>query len=219
MQATTDITDVKVARISALQAVTVALITAIGAAFTGYIARGAGEKPPAIQVVPVPDQITKTSKLADSSSPGISILKDISIFDLRSWRQVPPDQVDKRYSPVNYINYLHVKKTRPEKRLIAHYATGGSAIDLRCITHGAKIYLREDPEEHAGSEVKEYAVEVDIEDVPVGKEFLVVIEATYWNSFQDPLNESASTYTDDDIDELNELALIILLPESKTLKG
>jgi hypothetical protein len=102
---------------------------------------------------------------------------------------------------------------------MAHYATSGSAIDLRCITQEAQILQQATPVEHAGQQVKEYEVDVNIADVPIGKEFLIVIEGTYWNSFQNLTQESASTYTDEDIAQLDELSLFVLLPENKVLKG
>ena len=46
-----------------------------------------------------------------------------------------------------------------------------------------------------------------------------MIEGTFWNSFQNLTQESASTYTDKDIAQLDELSLFVLLPENKVLKG
>jgi hypothetical protein len=214
---------ITIARITAVQAIFVALIGVIGSGLTGYFAylvaaRNDPDKKPST-VVPPPKDVKTVPKIGESGGEGILLLKDISIFDLRAWKEVPPSEANIRFSPVNYINYLHVKKTRPTNVYRAHYATSGVAIDLRCITHQANILLQATPIEHAGAKMKEYAVEVNVENVPVDQEFLIVNEGTYWNSFQDLQRESASTYTDTEIDQLDELALIVLLPESRPFKN
>lgn len=205
---------VQLARIAAWQAVVVALITALG----GYLvarASTSAQAAPASTVVPEP-AVTTVPSLPSGTDAAFELLRDMSIFDLRSWREVPAEAMDSRFSPANYINYLHVKKIRPADTYVAHYGTSGYAVDLRCITHRAKVLRREDTEdEHE----KEYAIEVDVSDMPLNTEFLIVIEATYWNGFQGPADEWAATYTDDDIRELGELGLIVLLPESKPFKS
>lgn len=147
-----------------------------------------------------------------------NLLKDISIFDLRGWKPVPADKLNERYSPANYINYLHIKKTRPLDSIVIHYATSGYDIDLRCITHNYKNYQQDTTtKEHKGQ--KSYGIAIDVSSVPLNEEFLVVVEATYWNGFRDITKESASTYTDAEITGLNELDLIILLPYDKPVNS
>ena len=162
-------------------------------------------------VVP-PPAVTPVAKLKEPEGDAFRLLRDISIFDLRSWKIVPPTLRSERISPVNYINYLHVKKIRDADTFIAHYSTSGSAIDLRCITHNANITQKRISDPVAN---KSYAVEVDVSSVPLNREFMIVIEGTYWNSFQNAEEETAGTYIDPDGKELEELALIVLLPESK----
>lgn len=215
---------VTLAKITAVQAIAVALIAVLGtgiSGITGYII--AKEKSPAAPVVttvvPPNSNIKTVPKLNEESDEGFQTLRDISVFDLRGWKQVLPSETNPRVSPANYINYLHVKKTHEAKIYRAHYDTSGTAIDLRCITHEAQILQEAIPIEHEGQKVKEYEVDVNIEDIPIDKEFLIVIEGTYWNSFQNLSEESASTYTDKDIVQLDELSVFILLPENKPLKG
>ncbi len=166
----------------------------------------------------VPEQ-KKT--LVDSLPPATygqyALLKDISIFDLRGWKPIPKDSTNQKYSPANYINYLHVKKTKPIDKIVAHYSTGGFDIDLRCITHNYKPY-EEDPKSSEHPNQKNYGIEIDVSNYPLNQEFLIVIEATYWNGFNNIIKESASTYTDEEIAGLQELALIILLPYDKPIK-
>jgi hypothetical protein len=169
------------------------------------------------QVVPPVEAKNVSALPKQSGDEDFALLKDISVFDLRSWRPVPADQLATRYSPVNYINYLHVRKKRAESgRYIAHYSTKGYALDLRCVTHPASIVRAESPD-HPGETT--YAIEVDVDRERVDSEFLVVIEATFWNGFNDPKESTASTYTDRDITPLGELALVVLFPESKPFKS
>jgi hypothetical protein len=88
---------------------------------------------------------------------------------------------------------------------------------MRCITHNATIFKEDKPGEHDGE--KRYAVEVDLSEVSLNEEFLIVIEATYWNGFSNLFREDASTNVDGETEELKELSLIIFLPESKPFKS
>src|SRR5262249_52460688 len=62
----------------------------------------------------VPHQVKEKVKVLPPETSGKYVLyKDISIFDLRGWKPVPPERMNEEYSPANYINYLHIKKTQP----------------------------------------------------------------------------------------------------------
>lgn len=210
--------EVKVARMAAWQAILVALITAVG----GYLVATLGVRSSSTEKAPVvpPPEVKTVEQLPAGTDEEFELLRDMSIFDLRSWKEVPGGAKDTRYSPANYINYLHVKKLRPANKYVAHYATSGYAVDLRCITHQAAVLKRESPQDHPAEDAtKEYAIEVDVSDMPLNVEFLIVIEATYWNGFQGLMEEWAATYTDADISKLGELGLIVLLPEGKPFKS
>ncbi len=65
-------------------------------------------------VVPPPKNLTVVPELNEPEGDAFRLLRDISIFDLRAWKPVPPALMKtQRVSPVSYINYLHVKKVRP----------------------------------------------------------------------------------------------------------
>jgi hypothetical protein len=214
--------DVKKARIKMWQAIVVAAITTIGGGIFGYAIKKTGSETANKQLsvsVPINNTVTIVDKLPDeNNAEDYMLLKDISIFDLRQWRFTPDSCLNKRYSPANYTNYLHVKKTKPLDKIVIHYATSGYAIDMRCITHAYTVEQRKKPIEHAGEKVKEYAMTVDVSNVDIGKEFLIVVEATYWNGFNDVNKNDASTYTDEEINGLNELGLIVFFPDRKPFK-
>jgi hypothetical protein len=163
----------------------------------------------------VPEQKKETVKrLPDETSGMYMLMKDISIFDLRGWKPVPADKINEKYSPANYINYLHIKKTKKLDTIVIHYATSGYDIDIRCITHNYKNYVEDTAtSDHKGQ--KSFGIAIDVSDVPLDEEFLVVVEATYWNGFRNLTSENALTYTNQEITGLNELDLIVLMPYDK----
>jgi hypothetical protein len=166
-------------------------------------------------VVP-PTATVKTKELPPEVDAGFMLLRDISVWDLRGWVTVPTERMMDRISPAHYLNYIHVKKVSAQAIYTVHYWTGGSAIDLRCITHNAKIYEKTSADIHS-QPGHEYAIEIDVTAAPLNEEFLIVIEGTYWNAFQMD-KESAETYTDADIGALGELGLIVLFPLDKPFK-
>ena len=168
------------------------------------------------QTVPqvVPTQVAKLPA-ETSDDADFDLLKDISVFDLRGWKPVPADAKDSRYSPANYTNYLHLRKKTAAKTYVIRFGTTGYAIDARSMSHSGTLYTtatKKDPE------LKEYALEVDVSSEPIGKDFLLVIEGTYWNGFSNPEKEFASTYTNKDMMSLGELGLLVLFPEQKPFK-
>ena len=214
---------VKAAKVGMWQAVIVALITTVGAGFIGYFSANnkSGEQQKTEKpVVVVPLQNSNlVKKLPEESNEDLyELIKDISIFDLRQWKQTPDSLKNTRYSPANYTNYLHLRKTKPLDKIVIHYGTSGTAIDMRCITNAFEFYQKDKPTIHDSISYKEYALVVDIGAMPLNKEFLIVVEATYWNGFSSMNSEDASTYTDEEIHGLDELGLIVFFPESKPFK-
>jgi hypothetical protein len=164
-------------------------------------------------VVP-PVNAQAIDKTTPNSDLDFRVIRDISVFDLRSW--TPTTKNDARYSPANYINYLTVRKIREARQFRAQYATTGYAIDLRCVSHKFQLYRVESNDE---TKTKTYEIAINVSDLPINSEFLIVIEGTYWNGFRNVSEESASTYTTNDIDLLQELSLILLLPKDKPIQS
>jgi hypothetical protein len=188
------------------------VVVAVGA-FAHEIGRGGQDGVP---IVPRAETV-RAAELPSGTNSDFELLRDMSVWDLRGWREVPENKRQERISPAHFLNYLHVKKRQSVATYTAHYATGGLAIDLRSITHSAKIYERAVPQDHKGE--REYAVEVDVSGMATGAEFLIVIEATYWNGFQGAAGDDAATYADSDIGSLGELGMIVLFPENKRFSG
>jgi hypothetical protein len=147
------------------------------------------------------------------------VLQDVSVFDLRFWKPGPAGDTLTRTSPVNYSDYLRLTKTRDTDRFVGHYSTSGSAIDFRCITHACHVVrcIAAACIEHPGE--RQYALVADVSKEIPGQEFLLLIEATYWNGFPTSSTESAQTYTDRDVDRLTDLRLDVVLPDEKPFTG
>ena len=216
---------VRAAKIGVAGTIGAAIIAAAASFFGGmYTAKANEKKPPTpiqinLNTVPPATNVKQVQDLPeDPDDTDFETLRDVSVFDLRGWKQLAPNEQNPRSSPANYINYLHVKKIRPAKLYKAHYHTSGSGIDLRCMTHSFEILEKQKAEQHSKEGGHEYEMDVNVEDMPVGKEFLVVIEATYWNSFQGLAGDDASTYTDTDIHQMQELSLFVLFPDTKPFK-
>jgi hypothetical protein len=214
----------ELAKISMRQAIIVALITTVGGVLTGYFAsvglRNKEEKPPAIAVVPDQKPVEVDELPKESNDDDYELIKDISIFDLRNWKYTPEEDKNTKYSAVNYTNYLHVKKLKPINFITAHYSTSGYGIDMRCITHPAPVFKKKEVPDafHDKPNDKEYAIQIDVSKVEVGKEFLIVVEATYWNAFNDQNKNDASTYTGKEVKGMQELGLIVFFPDNKPFK-
>lgn len=212
--------NIGIAKVGMWQAIIVALITTLGGILAGYVtgysrqeSDPSKEKP--VVVVPISNTNTVKTLPEESNKDHYQLIKDISIFDLRGWKVTPDSLKNRRYSPTNYTNYLHIRKTKPLKQIVIHYATSGSAIDMRCITNRFDFYQKEKPNFHDGKTTKEYALVIDVSGMEIDKEYLIVVEATYWNGFNNLKEEDASTYTDEEIHGLNELGLIVFFPDNK----
>jgi hypothetical protein len=169
-------------------------------------------------VVPTNTNVTRLSKLPDNGPGEIEILSDLSVFDLRFWRPVPDGRANiDPVSPVNYENHLRVIKKKDVPFLYAHYATSGLRIDFQCVTHNFGVELQDSTDVHEGQ--KEYVVSIDVSKEPVGKEFNVLLQATYWNGFRSDLSGDASTYTDELPPVPQSLSLLVLFPSDKPLKS
>jgi hypothetical protein len=171
---------------------------------------------PAEQVQTLP----KETKMTDD----FQTVRDLSVFDLRAWQPTPDKAPDggrpERFSPAHYINYLVVRRltetgSRRKVEYVAQYGTEGSAIDLRCLTHLADLKEKTSGLPKDKAKGKQYAISVDVTREPVGKDFLILVEATFWDGFQGQPLEEASTYTDGDTLATSEIALSVIFPAQK----
>lgn len=173
----------------------------------------------ALQVVPQPPDsaVKRVDHLPPPNYEALVFLKDIRVVDLRARRTIPESMKNKPFSPATLTRYTLVRKTKQMDKIRFQFATTGVGISPRCLTHPFKLYTVIKPDIHGGRKLKKnYEVEVDVSAVPVGQEFLIIIEATYWNGFRGEESEWASIKAQNTSTE--EIGLLVLFPEGKPYK-
>jgi hypothetical protein len=147
----------------------------------------------------------------DGADTHFQMVRDICIWDLRGWQPVR-NGAGSRFSPANFINYLHVVRKRPDgDSYKATFSTSGSGIDLHALTHSDDVMLADDADAH----LKRYVATADVAHERVGSEFLLALEGTVWEGFRNDDQEDVATYTDKDISRLSELVIVVFFPETK----
>jgi hypothetical protein len=174
--------------------------------------------PVTVSVAPAPKQVTTVPQITDPSYEGFIFKRDVSVLDLRGSRDIPRNKQTERYSPVTLVNNMLVTKTRPERSIRFTYATSGVALSPRCLTHPYELKKAMKPDVHGERQLREvWEIEIDVADIPIGEEFLLSTEVTYWNAFEAPEQRNYATYANDQ-SEPEEVAMILLFPEDKTFK-
>jgi len=171
--------------------------------------------PAAPSLVPPPTQseVTETHQLSPPDYGPFAFNKDIRVVDLRTRLPVPEDKIAERYSPVTWIRYTLVKKTRPANQLSFQFATTGVGLDPRCLTHNYSLKKAVEPDVHGERRLGEnWEIQVDVSDVPLKEEFLVINEITYWNAFRGEDHDWAAIKAEQDTAEI---ALLLLFPQKK----
>jgi hypothetical protein len=187
-----------------------AILVAIIAGIFGVFA--ASKSPP--DSVPV----ISTPSPPDENPQDFVLIKDISIFNLTD--VVPGgNTVPKKKNPAYFTDYILVKKKHKVDKYVFHFGTSGHSIDVRCLTHDAKVYVRTPGESHFDKSSKEYVLEVNVSKVPIDSVFTILTQATYWDGFRNKKSENASTYTGPDLSQNTELSLIVVFPEKKPFKN
>lgn len=107
------------------------------------------------------------------------------------------------------------KKTQEASEIRFQYSTTGVGIDFQCLSH--ECILEERATEPTGERdaiQKTYHVVVAVEDLPVREVASVLIEATYWNAFQDVGEAHGSFVVMRVHAPVETLSLTLLLPET-----
>ena len=107
-----------------------------------------------------------------------------------------------------------VRKVDTADFIHLNYATSGK-LDIRCPTH--KASFRRSDRINGAKEIETWEVTADVSAFPVGQEFEIMVEATYWNAFAGSDGDDYTTYGHDQHDEEN-ISVIILFPEEKPFK-
>ena len=154
--------------------------------------------------------------LTDPVYDGVEILKDVRIIDLRGRVPVPPHQKSTdKISSATWVRYILMKKLKEKDYVEFESATTGAGIDARSLTHKYEPITTRQPHFHGSVAVKPVVLKIDIATEPIGREFLVINEMTYWNAFTGEDTDWAAMHRVQN----EELAMVVLFPEEKPVKS
>ena len=175
---------------------------------------------PPVQVVPPsPDSnVERVSHLEKPNYEPFVFLKDIRVVDLRARQKIPESMNDERFSPATWTRYTLARKKREVGSISFQFATTGVGLDPRCLSHPYRL-IRADEHDIDGDRIikESWEVVVDVSDIPVGEDFLIINEATYWNGFRGEESEWASIKAQEGT-TTEEIGILVLFPEEKPYK-
>ena len=147
-----------------------------------------------------PPSVQHVRTIPEPSYEAFRFVRDISILDLRSSFEAPwythlsgwlPIGEKPRVRPALLKNYMVVRKMSPANEIHLTYGTSGR-LDVRCLTHQAELRRAEKTVNDRTTETWE--VIADVSSVPVGQDFEIAVEATYWNAFRGESGDDYTTY-------------------------
>jgi hypothetical protein len=183
------------------------------------------QKPSNVTIPPPPASVQDVQRIDEPNYRSFRFIRDISILDLRSVEESPwfaklPGfnlfyKKKNRIRPGVLKNYMVIRKVDTASRIHITYSTSG-ILDIRCPTHLASY--RKANRIIDGKEIESWEVIADVSTIPIGQEFELLVEATYWNGFRGENDEDYATYAHGQSDP-EELSVIIMFPEDKPFKN
>ena len=176
-----------------------------------------------LSIVPPPPTYTKTSNLSEPDYKGFTFKKDFRIVDLRSRIPLPQKAIEelheKEISPVTWVRYTLLTKDQEVNHPLDFEFASTKFLFPRCLTHNAEYIKSENPHLHGANVLKDtWHVRVDLTEEPVSEHpFLIINEATYWNSFGGETQEWLSIKANENA-KTELMGVIILFPENKPFK-
>lgn len=169
-------------------------------------------------IVPAPQQYEQVDSIPDPTYTAFTFIRDNSILDLRGLAKssllARMPLLSKKSNPVNLLNAMLIRKTAPATHISFTYATSGK-LDVRCLTEVCTLRRAIQDDEHQSGTLKEtWEVTADVSKVPVGTEFELIVEATYWNAFDTPEKQWYATYPNRQPDP-ETVSTLVIFPENK----
>jgi len=163
-------------------------------------------------------KVKTVGELREPDNQGFEFLSDTTVIDLRTYLRASPDKVDKRVSPVSQRRYLVGQRSDQNQSTVQlEFATRGSGLDVRCLTHQYELFAPQSALTRSGVEYKHaYQMLIHLGPQKNEKPLNMIVEGTYWNAFQDDQNLHATMKAHKNTAELT---LIILLPKDKPMKS
>jgi hypothetical protein len=206
-------------RLDSARYVVVPLLTALSGALAtvgaAYVTGGTFVEARDSRVTPA-EAPTIVPTLADPTYDGVEIVKDVRIIDLRGRVPVPPEKkTSDRISSASWVRYILMKKTKAKDFVEFESATTGAGIDARSLTHKYELITTKQAHFHGSVQVNPVVLRIDISNEPVGQEFLIINEMTYWNAFTGEDADWAAMHRVQN----EEVAMVVLFPNDKPIKS
>ncbi len=173
---------------------------------------------PAVAFTPPHEDVPR---IPDPSYQDFVFLRDISVVDLRGSKAQPLltwiPHFGKKTNPATLVNTMLIKKVAAVDTIKFKYSTSG-ALDIRCLSHSCVIKHATNSGEYPGGDIKEaWELTADVRDIPIGGEFQMIVEVTFWNAFDTPQKQWYATYSNNQSD-LENVSMLLIFPEESPFK-
>jgi hypothetical protein len=161
-----------------------------------------------------PSKIITVDSLPKENLDTLSFESDLCILDLR--RAYPSildlrSLIDEHTNPGILLDMMTVTKRGPVDSIRIQYATSGSALTLRCLSRPYVVENARLPDIHDEELPITENLVIDVKSEPVGQPFQIIVEATYFNAFITPAQQSFATYAATQVPR-EHLSLAIIFP-------
>lgn len=195
--------------------IVIALLGGLAMVGAAYLSNRGFNEPKYSGVAPA-EEAKIVSTIADPKYDGFKILKNVRIIDLRGRIPVPPEKkATEKISPATVVNYILMKRLTEKHFVEFEAATTGMGIDARSLTHKYELITTRQPHFHGNRRVKPVVLNIDVSNEPIGREFLIINEMTFWNGFTGEEGDWAAMHRFQNED----IIISVLFPEKKPVKS
>lgn len=155
------------------------------------------------------------SDMPDAISNGFKIGKHSVVVDFNHYKKL--DSIDlpyKKSAVIQYVKHQVVKLAKAD-HFRAAATTSGLDVYIRS-NYPHTVFANDAPDRFGEYRVKKRIIEFDVSDVPVGSEFTIEHQKTYWNAFQGD-DQSWAGY--EVKVPTSEIEYLIIFPEDRPYKN
>jgi len=177
-----------------------------------------------VHVVPTPtNYVTEVvSQVPELDYSPFAFVRDESVVDLRASRSQPLLKyfpiLGRRSNPATLLNSMLIRKLRDANEISFTYSTSGTELDVRCLSLNCKLKKLLTNDEHSSVIMKtNWELTADLSDVPVGTDFTMVVEVTYYNAYERPEQWFYNTYSNKQRQD-ETLSALLIFPNDRVPK-
>ncbi|HKB35990.1 MAG TPA: serine/threonine-protein kinase [Gemmataceae bacterium] len=173
------------------------------------------DSPP--RIMSHPPGVVEVERITDPDNSAFEVLDDARIWDLRSWKPVPPERRGELISAASLTCRLRLKKLRPAKEYAQQSRTSGADVFLRCQSHpkDQRVVVQRAPSHVGLEQTKSRQCFVNVSEVPVQEEFGLRFVSTFWNSLQTDQDRWVGVIG---YRQAFKVSMLVLFPEGRPFK-